>query len=203
VGAPIPVGGGRARPARGKAPDGLRDPGGDRVGQRSCVPCRRCRCGPVSRWCWGSCSPGSCGGRPGGREPGDNGRVCVGRGQGRHRRGAARVRGGLQVLIAFVSGKGAPGTSTSALALALAWPRPVLLAECDPRGGDLVWGFGQGRDTAPRSAGVAGGGPSPADGRRVVVAGHRAGGRGYLGAARCGGAPPHRDGGMGERGAWP
>ena len=52
------------------------------------------------------------------------------------------------MLIAFVSGKGAPGTSTSALALALAWPRLVLLAECDPRGGDLVWGFGQGRDTA-------------------------------------------------------
>jgi hypothetical protein len=54
------------------------------------------------------------------------------------------------LLISLVSAKGAPGTSTSALALALAWPRPVLLAECDPRGGDVLWGFGQGRDAAGR-----------------------------------------------------
>jgi hypothetical protein len=54
------------------------------------------------------------------------------------------------VLISLVSAKGAPGTSTSALALAVAWPRPVLLAECDPRGGDILWGFGQGRDAGGR-----------------------------------------------------
>jgi hypothetical protein len=54
------------------------------------------------------------------------------------------------VLITLVSAKGAPGTSTSALALAIAWPRPVLLAECDPRGGDILWGFGQGRDSGGR-----------------------------------------------------
>lgn len=49
------------------------------------------------------------------------------------------------MLIALVSGKGSPGTSTTALALTLAWPRPALLVECDPRGGDLLWGYGQGR----------------------------------------------------------
>jgi len=49
------------------------------------------------------------------------------------------------VLIALVSGKGSPGTSTTALAMALAWPGPVLLADCDPRGGDLLWGYGQGK----------------------------------------------------------
>lgn len=53
-------------------------------------------------------------------------------------------------MISLVSAKGAPGTSTSALSLALAWPRPVLLAECDPRGGDILWGFGQGRDASGR-----------------------------------------------------
>ena len=54
------------------------------------------------------------------------------------------------MLISMVSAKGAPGTSTAALAMAIEWPRPVLLAECDPRGGDILWGFGQGRDTAGR-----------------------------------------------------
>lgn len=52
------------------------------------------------------------------------------------------------MLIALVSGKGAPGTSTTALALTLAWPEPVLLADCDPRGGDLLWGYGQGKHSA-------------------------------------------------------
>lgn len=54
------------------------------------------------------------------------------------------------MLISLVSAKGAPGTSTAALALALVWPRPVLLAECDPRGGEVLWGFGQGRDAGGR-----------------------------------------------------
>lgn len=52
------------------------------------------------------------------------------------------------MLIALVSGKGSPGTSTTALALALAWPGQVLLADCDPRGGDLLWGYGQGKFAA-------------------------------------------------------
>lgn len=43
------------------------------------------------------------------------------------------------VLIAMVADKGAPGVTTSALVLALGWPAPVLLAECDPAGADLPW----------------------------------------------------------------
>jgi len=42
-------------------------------------------------------------------------------------------------LIAVAADKGAPGVTTTALALAAVWPRPVLLAECDPAGGDLVY----------------------------------------------------------------
>lgn len=44
-------------------------------------------------------------------------------------------------LIAIASDKGAPGVTTAALALAAVWPRPVLLAECDPSGGDLAYRF--------------------------------------------------------------
>ena len=43
------------------------------------------------------------------------------------------------MLIAVVADKGAPGVTTSALVLALGWPGPVLLAECDPAGADLPW----------------------------------------------------------------
>ncbi|HEY7145979.1 MAG TPA: hypothetical protein VH637_17205 [Streptosporangiaceae bacterium] len=42
-------------------------------------------------------------------------------------------------LIAIAADKGSPGVTTSALALAAVWPRPVLLAECDPAGGDLAF----------------------------------------------------------------
>lgn len=42
-------------------------------------------------------------------------------------------------LIAVAADKGAPGVTTTALSLAAVWPRPVLLAECDPAGGDLVY----------------------------------------------------------------
>jgi hypothetical protein len=45
-------------------------------------------------------------------------------------------------LIAVAADKGAPGVTTTALALAATWPRPVLLAECDPAGGDLVYRLG-------------------------------------------------------------
>jgi hypothetical protein len=44
-------------------------------------------------------------------------------------------------LIVLAADKGAPGVSTTALALAAVWPRPALLAECDPSGGDLVYRF--------------------------------------------------------------
>jgi hypothetical protein len=42
-------------------------------------------------------------------------------------------------LIAVASDKGAPGVTTAAVALAAVWPRPVLLAECDPSGGDVLY----------------------------------------------------------------
>ncbi len=42
-------------------------------------------------------------------------------------------------LIAVAADKGSPGVTTAAIALATAWPRPVLLAECDPAGGDLAY----------------------------------------------------------------
>jgi MinD-like ATPase involved in chromosome partitioning or flagellar assembly len=44
-------------------------------------------------------------------------------------------------MIAIASDKGAPGVTTAALALAAVWPRPVLLAECDPAGGDVAYRF--------------------------------------------------------------
>jgi hypothetical protein len=42
-------------------------------------------------------------------------------------------------LIAIAADKGAPGVTTGAVALAAVWPRPVLLAECDPAGGDVCY----------------------------------------------------------------
>ena len=42
-------------------------------------------------------------------------------------------------LIVVAADKGAPGVTTAAVALAAVWPRPVLLAECDPAGGDLIY----------------------------------------------------------------
>jgi hypothetical protein len=45
------------------------------------------------------------------------------------------------VLIGLCSAKGSPGVTVSALALTLTWPGPVILAECDPAGGDLAAGF--------------------------------------------------------------
>jgi hypothetical protein len=44
-------------------------------------------------------------------------------------------------LVAIASDKGAPGVTTASVVLAAVWPRPVLLAECDPAGGDLVYRF--------------------------------------------------------------
>ncbi|MBV9384342.1 MAG: hypothetical protein JOY82_16010 [Streptosporangiaceae bacterium] len=54
-------------------------------------------------------------------------------------------------LIAVAADKGAPGVTTTALALAAVWARPVLLAECDPAGGDLIYRFpGAGGRLDPR-----------------------------------------------------
>ncbi len=44
-------------------------------------------------------------------------------------------------LYALVSAGGAPGVTTSALALALGWPTQVIIAECDPSGGDILAGL--------------------------------------------------------------
>lgn len=58
------------------------------------------------------------------------------------------------MVIAFVSIKGSPGVTTTALALALTWPNPVLLAECDPAGGDVLAGHLAGR--RPAAGDIAG-----------------------------------------------
>jgi len=46
-------------------------------------------------------------------------------------------------VIALASAKGSPGVTTTALALAAVWPRRVLVADCDPSGGDLAGWLGQ------------------------------------------------------------
>lgn len=52
------------------------------------------------------------------------------------------------MLIALCSAKGAPGVTTSGLALALSWPRRVILAELDPAGGDVLAGYGRAQTSA-------------------------------------------------------
>ena len=42
-------------------------------------------------------------------------------------------------VYAFASAKGSPGVSTAAAAIAAAWPAPVVLADVDPAGGDVMW----------------------------------------------------------------
>jgi hypothetical protein len=44
-------------------------------------------------------------------------------------------------LHGLVSAGGSPGVTTAAIALALTWPRTVILAECDPAGGDVMAGL--------------------------------------------------------------
>jgi hypothetical protein len=44
-------------------------------------------------------------------------------------------------LYALVSPGGSPGVTTAALALSLGWPGQVILAECDPSGGDVLAGL--------------------------------------------------------------
>lgn len=56
-------------------------------------------------------------------------------------------------VITLTSASGAPGVSTTALALAMSWPRPVLLVEADPSGGNgILSGFLRG--TAEYEAGL-------------------------------------------------
>jgi MinD-like ATPase involved in chromosome partitioning or flagellar assembly len=42
-------------------------------------------------------------------------------------------------VYAFASAKGSPGVSTAAAAIAATWPAPVVLADVDPAGGDVMW----------------------------------------------------------------
>jgi hypothetical protein len=44
-------------------------------------------------------------------------------------------------LYALVSAGGSPGVTTAAIALALSWPASVIVAECDPSGGDILAGL--------------------------------------------------------------
>ncbi|HXV94666.1 MAG TPA: hypothetical protein VD813_15285 [Pseudonocardia sp.] len=43
----------------------------------------------------------------------------------------------LMAMVMVASVKGAPGVTTATLALAATWPRPALMAELDPDGGDI------------------------------------------------------------------
>ncbi len=43
------------------------------------------------------------------------------------------------MLISIASVKGSPGVTSTALALAAMWPRPAVLLEADPSGGDLAY----------------------------------------------------------------
>lgn len=53
-------------------------------------------------------------------------------------------------LFALVSGGGSPGVTTAAIALALTWPTEVIVAECDPGGGDILAGMLAGHVPAAR-----------------------------------------------------
>jgi len=55
-------------------------------------------------------------------------------------------------VFALLSAGGSPGVTTSALALTLGWPSRVVLAECDPSGGDVLAGLLRGH--LPASSGL-------------------------------------------------
>jgi len=57
----------------------------------------------------------------------------------------------MTMLVAITAGKGAPGATTLALALTLAWPRPVVLIEADPAGASIRFGYGGGTDMVDRN----------------------------------------------------
>ncbi|HEY2791468.1 MAG TPA: ParA family protein [Micromonosporaceae bacterium] len=48
-------------------------------------------------------------------------------------------------VIAVMSAKGSPGVTTTCLAMTLVWPRPVMLVEADPAGGDILAGYLRGQ----------------------------------------------------------
>lgn len=55
-------------------------------------------------------------------------------------------------VFALLSAGGSPGVTTTALALTLSWPSQVILAECDPSGGDVLAGLLSGH--MPASTGL-------------------------------------------------
>jgi hypothetical protein len=55
-------------------------------------------------------------------------------------------------VYAMLSAGGAPGVTTAALALTLSWPSQVVIAECDPSGGDILAGLLSGH--LPATAGL-------------------------------------------------
>lgn len=55
------------------------------------------------------------------------------------------------MLIAMVSGKAAPGVTTSTWALSMAWPGPVMAVDADAAGGDMAAGLLLGRMQAGHS----------------------------------------------------
>ena len=89
-------------------------------------------------------------------------------------------------LYALFSPGGSPGATTAAVALALTWPRPVIVAECDPAGGDLLPGLFAGHLPAPSGLlGVALGAARGALSLAAELPGHlapldEAGGRMFL-----------------------
>ncbi|MBL0887331.1 hypothetical protein [Myceligenerans indicum] len=48
-------------------------------------------------------------------------------------------------LVALANAKGSPGTTTTALVLAISWPRPVLLVEADLAGASILAGYFRGQ----------------------------------------------------------
>ncbi|MDN5857814.1 MAG: hypothetical protein L0H84_04255 [Pseudonocardia sp.] len=57
------------------------------------------------------------------------------------------------MLIALLSAKGSPGVTTAALALGAVWPRPSVVVDADPFGGDVRAGIGRGG--WPADSGIA------------------------------------------------
>jgi hypothetical protein len=55
-------------------------------------------------------------------------------------------------VFAMLSAGGSPGVTTAALALTLSWPTQVVIAECDPSGGDILAGLLSGH--LPATAGL-------------------------------------------------
>jgi len=105
-------------------------------------------------------------------------------------------------LVVFGCEKGSPGVTSAVLACAVTWPGPVMVAECDPAGGDLAYrlrrpgGAPFGREPSLISlAAACRGAPGPAPTRVAdhcqVAAGGLAVLRGALSAEQAAGLRPY------------